>query len=539
MVIKNSTSAFFVFIFVSQIIISSSVLLAADEYDSDVTLQKSEDSDNKMHEAAGTESAEAPLTIGIQEAILMAMENNRSLIVERMNPDIMRTFEKEERSVFDPVLGAEVSPRRTVADRLSRAGSSTESQIVDTVSGSLSLGKFFSTGTTLELLGSSNYTDSSLYSDTFTSNRLGVTVTQALLQGMNVRANMAGVHQAGIDILISEYELRGFAEVLLEEVELNFWDYALAQKQIEIYTDSLNLAQQQLSEAQERIKIGKLAEIELAASQAEVALRRENLINARSDLAKERLNLLRLLNPSPSVNWSRGITLKYQTSLPEIELVDVEQHVQVAMKMRPELNQARLQIKQGDLEVVKTKNGLLPIMDAFINFGKSGYADTFDRSLRNLDEDSYDVTFGLTFEYPMANRSARARYTRAVLSREQMQKALDNLIQLVQVDVRSAYIEVTRAREQITATAATRKFQEAKLRAESEKFRVGTSTSLLVAQAQRDLVASQIAEIEAFANYLKALVSLFRLEGSLLQRRGISILGAEPVTLDEQKNHDS
>ena len=523
MVNRNPASAFFGSIFFVLIFLPFSVLPAAAESENDAVPDKQNN----------IKTTEEPLIIGIQEAILMTMENNRSLMVERMNPDINRTYEQNERAIFDPVLGAEISPRRSVADRLSRAGSSTESQIVDSVTGSLFVDKFFSTGTTLELLANTSYTDSSLYSDTFTSNRLGVTVTQALLQGIDVRANMASVHQAGIDILISEYELRGFTETLLEEVELKFWDYALAQKQIEIYTDSLKLAQQQMSEVQERINIGKLPEIELAAAQAEVALRRENLINARSDLAKERLDLLRLLNPSPNINWSRDVTLEYQTSLPEIELDNVEQHVQVALKMRPELNQARLQIRRGDLEVVKTKNGLLPRLDAFINFGKSGYADSFNRALSNLDKSSYDVSFGLTFEYPMANRSARSDYTRAVLSREQMQKALDNLIQLVQVDVRSAYIEVTRTREQIAATAATRKFQEEKLRAESEKFRVGTSTSLLVAQAQRDLVASQIAEIESFANYLKALVSLFRLEGSLLQRRGISTLGAEPVTLDD------
>jgi len=61
---------------------------------------------------------------------------------------------------------------------------------------------------------------------------------------------------------------------------------------------------------------------------------------------------------------------------------------------------------------------------------------------------------------------------------------------------------------------------------------VGKSTSLLVGQAQRDFVASQIAEIEALANYLKALVALYRLEGSLLQRRGISAPGAQPAGLD-------
>lgn len=490
---------------------------------------------DKPIDANNTTINEDPLKIGIQRAILLAMENNRSLIVEKMNPEISRTFESEELAVFDPLLNAEVSDRRSVADRMARATSSTESQIVDAVTGSISLGTLLPSGTALELQGSTSYTDSSLYSDTFTATRLGVSVTQALLQGMDIRANLARVHQARIDTLISEYELRGFTEILLEDVESKFWDYALAQRQIEIYTNSLNLAEQQMGEVQERINIGQLAETELAAAQAEVALRRENLINARSNLAKERLNLLRLLNPSETVNWDRDIILEYETSLPGIELDDVEQHVQVALKMRPDLNQARLQIKQGELEVIKTKNGLLPKMDFFIAFGRTGYADTFSRSANNIFGDSYDVSGGLVFAYPPINRGAQARHSRAVIGRQQLLEALKNLTQLVQVDVRSAYIEATRAREQIAATAATRDFQEEKLRTETEKFRVGKSTSLLVAQAQRDLLASQIAEIQAFANYLKALVALYRMEGSLLQRRGISAPGTKSISLDSEK----
>ena len=124
--------------------------------------------------------------------------------------------------------------------------------------------------------------------------------------------------------------------------------YALAQKQIEIYTDSLTLAEQQKSEIQERINIGNLAEIELAAAQAEVALRKESLINARSNLAKERLNLLRLLNPYRNIDWDANVILKYDTNLPDAALDNVEQHIQLALKMRPELNQAKLQIKRGD-----------------------------------------------------------------------------------------------------------------------------------------------------------------------------------------------
>ncbi len=488
----------------------------------------------KRTEANNAPAEQGPLRINIEQAILMAMANNQSLFVEKINPPISRTFEQEEISVFDPLLSADFSSNRILSERLSRAGSATETSTVDSMTGRASLAKLFPTGTVLELDAGTSYTDSSLYSDTFTANRLGFTVTQALLQGLDIRANLARVNQAQIDTLISQYELRGFTELLIEQVESKFWDYALAQKQIDIYTDSLNLAEKQMAETQERIKIGTLAETELAAAQAEVALGKENLINVRSDLAKERLNLLILLNPSRSIDWNTDIILEYDTSLPDATLDNVEQHVQVSLKMRPELNQAKLQIQRGDLEVVQTKNGLLPKLDVFITLGKTGYADTFSRASNRIDRDNYDAAWGLIFQDTALNRSARSRYNRAVLSKQQLRDALENLTQLVQVDVRTAYIEVTRTREQITATAATRAFQEEKLRAETEKFRVGKSTSLLVGQAQRDFVASQIAEIQAVANYLQALVTLYRLEGSLLYRRGILAPGETTVTLDKE-----
>jgi outer membrane protein TolC len=401
--------------------------------------------------------------------------------------------------------------------------------VVDSRSGSLSLAKLFSSGTTVELGGSTSYTDSSQYSDTFTTNRLGVSVTQALLQGRDLRVNTARIKQARVETQISAYELRGFTELLVQTVESTFWDYALAQRQIEIYTDSLDLAEQQLTEIEERITIGQLAETELAAGKAEVALRKENLINARSTLARERLNLLRLLNPFDTVDWDADIDLDYETVVPNVTLDDVEQHVQVALTMRSDLNQAKLQLRRDELEVVRTRNGLLPRLDVFIDFGRSGYGDSFPHANRDIDTGGYDVTAGLLMEAPLSNRANRAQHKRAVLNKAQQLLALDNLEQLIQVDVRSAYIEVNRTLEQISATTATRTSQEEVLRAETEKFRVGKSTSILVAQAQRDLVASRIAEIEAVVDYLKALVELYRLEGSLLQRRGLDTPGSEPI----------
>jgi outer membrane protein TolC len=95
---------------------------------------------------------------------------------------------------------------------------------------------------------------------------------------------------------------------------------------------------------------------------------------------------------------------------------------------------------------------------------------------------------------------------------------------LAELDVRLAANEVERSRQQISASRATRIAQEQTLTAEKERFDVGTSTALEVAQAQRDLLRSQITEIETIVNHRIATVKLYLAEGSLLERRGVDVI---------------
>lgn len=470
-----------------------------------------------------------PLQVTITQAVLLSLENNRSLIVQRSDPAIRQTAEDRERAVFDPAVGAEISAGREKAERLARSGSETEDFDTDTVGGIISLKQYFPTGTKMALEAGTQMEDSSLYDAGFYSTRLGMTITQALLRGYGTDVNLAELRQARLDTRMSEYELRGFTESIVAEVERTFWDYALARRQIEIVAESLHVARQQLDETRQLIDVGRLARAELAAVQAEVAAQEQALIEARANKESLRLQLLRRLNPAGPGIWHREVDLIYQPILPDIKLEDVELHVAVSRRMRPVLNEARLKIRRDELELVKTGNGLLPLMDLFITLGKSGYADSFGESIRNIEKDPYDALGGVRLSYPFFNRDAKALDRRAKLTFEQSRKALANLLQLVEVDVRTAYIEVNRTRQQIAASSATRMFNEEKLRTETEKLRVGKSTSFLVAQAQRDLLVSRIAEVQALTGYLKALIDLYRLDGTLLERRGIAAPGREPV----------
>lgn len=463
-------------------------------------------------------SGGAVLDLSLEDAVVLSLRNNQSLIVQRFDPAITRTAEEKQKAVFDPVLGWSVEGQRT------RSPSAEEDayESSDSLGGGLSLEKSFPAGTTVELDISSDINESPQPD----KSRVGITATRPLLRDSGSEVNLVSIRQARLDTDISIHELRGFAESLVAQVEEAYWDLALAEKEVDISGQSLELAENQVEETRERIRVGKLAGSELVAAEAEAALRLEALINARSKQKSARLKLMRLVNPPGKGLWDREVRLLDQPVIPEgshLDL-DIEELVNRALVIRPDINQARLQLEQGDLEIVRTKNGLLPRLDVFITLGKTGYSDSFGGSLGDtLDGEGFDVRIGLNGEFPWKNRSAKATHGRAILDRRRAAEALENLSQLVQLDIRSAFVEAVRLKEQVTATAATLKLQEEKLRAETEKFRVGKSTSFLVAQAQRDLVASRTSEAQSVASYLKALVELYRLEGALLDRRGIAI----------------
>ena len=466
------------------------------------------------------------IRVTIQDAILMALENNRSLAIERLNPRILETFENQEQAVFDPVLAAQVAVERQRGER-SRSSGGRDPFTSDTIDAEVTLEQFFPAGTAVQVGGSSGLLETSLNEDPLAQSRLELSVTQALLRGYGAAVNLANIRQSRLDTDASLYELRGFAEALLSQVEAAYWDYALAKRQIAIVVESLNLAEQQMKDTEEMIHVGRVAESELVATEAAIASRRQELIEARSALEVSRLRFLRLLNPQVPNPFKQEVELLSLPDFEQVALDDVDAHVAVAVRMRPDINQAKLNVDRDELEIVKTKNGLLPRMDFFITLGKSGYADSFGGSAGDISGDSYDALAGVRFEYPLKNRGAQARHRRSLLNRDQAQLALENLSQLVELDVRAAYIEVQRARQQIAASSETRKLDEEKLRIETEKFKVGRSTNFLVDQAQRDLLLSRLIEIRSMASYLKALTELFRLEGSLLERRGISAPGGQ------------
>ena len=476
-----------------------------------------------------------PLEVAVEDAVFLALQHNRSLATEQLQPAIQGTFEAVERAEFDPVIFGELSVGRdrVVQQFEEDLGREPEERRTETERIEGGLRQQLPTGTNLELSVQSSRTDR--LGDTATSpeqysSRAGVTLTQALLRGGRIDSNLASLRQAEIDTLASVYELRGFAEALVAEVEAAYWDYVLAGERVRIFSEALDVAEQQLDETRRRIQVGDRPETDETAAQAEVALRRQGLIDARNQRESSRLGLLRLMNP-PGASWDTSVEAQDQPEVLDLPLGEVGEHVLLGRRLRPDINEARLRIRRSELEIVRTRDGMLPRLDFFVTLGKTGYADSFGSSWRDLDGPGYDFQAGIQAEMPLFRRAEQARSDRAGFNRDQAVQAVANMRQMVDLDVRNAWLEVERTREQVEAVAVTRRLQEEVLRAEQARFEVGETTAIVVAQAQRDLLESRLEEIDAAASWRQAVTELHRQSGTLLLRRGIAMPGDEEVVL--------
>ncbi|MBN1293669.1 MAG: TolC family protein [Candidatus Latescibacteria bacterium] len=463
------------------------------------------------------------LQINIKDAIFQALEQNPTVTIQRQEPAKYQTFASEERADFDPEITASADQNKTKLQRFLGAQPNPIRMTWDRSNYDIGISETLPTGTIVSANMSMTGSISSLYTDQF-SGIVGVTVTQALLRGFGIGANLANLRKAKLDIEISEAELKAVAENLVADVEKAYWNLYLTAEEINIQKSSLELADKQLQESLERVAVGRLPELELAAVHAEVATRREALIDAQSRYEQARLNFLFLLNPSGIDIWSSRPVPVDKPFIPTDTLDAIAVHEELGMQFRADLIQAQLNLKKGELDIQQTKNGLLPRLDFFITYGKTTYAKTFKDAIPDLQSPFHEATAGFTFAMPVPNRGARARVERARRTQQQMEMAVINMERLVQLDVRSAYIEAVRSKELIVATRVTRELQERNMDAEQEKFRVGKSTNFLVLQAQRDFTASQLDEARSMVSYLNALIDLYLMEGTMLSRRGIENL---------------
>nr|MDA3962558.1 TolC family protein [Planctomycetota bacterium] len=342
------------------------------------------------------------LVIRVEDAVLLAVANNRDLRVRRFDPTIAATFEDIERGVYDPEVFARASLARDETQVLGADIETDETELT------LGLRQALPSGTALELRAEQTDTELTGAADVSES-RIGLTVTQALLRGFGPAVNMAQIRQAAIEADISRAELRAFAEAVVAETEIAYWRLVQAGERIAIVDESLRVAERQRDDTLARIAVGGAARSDAAATRSEVARRKQALIQARSERAGSGLRLLRLVTPFDRLDFDRKVTLTTDAAISPGELGTLGERIALSQTKRPELQEARMRFEQRRLEVVRTRNGLLPRLDFFVELASSGVGGSVGQAWQDLDGDRVELEVGLDFSYRLGDRSAAAR----------------------------------------------------------------------------------------------------------------------------------
>jgi outer membrane protein TolC len=211
----------------------------------------------------------------------------------------------------------------------------------------------------------------------------------------------------------------------------------------------------------------------------------------------------------------------YQAVVP-----DLDREVREALFTRPDYASAKLTIESRGIQLALAKNAKLPVVDLSATLSLNGLGDDTGSSVSQLATGDFpDWTAGVSVQIPIGNRLAKAQYYQARLANDQSIWTLKNLEYDIIVNVKQSVRQVRTNLKNIASTRLARELAEERLKAEEEKFNVGTALILDVLDAQTKLAQAESAERQGVVDYNKSLILLEKNKGTLLERNRIHLSG--------------
>jgi outer membrane protein len=487
--------------------------------------------------------------LSIDDATRQALEQNLGIRIQRFEPQIQDVSIWQARSFWAPQLSSSVFRNSANAPTTNV-----------TTGTSLALNNStFSTGTTLteQLPWGGSYqanwnnsrvttTDPSQLFNPRVSSSIALNYTQPLVRNRDIDQIRQQVKNSQKGRDLSDIQLQGVITGTMRAVKNAYWDLSYAIANLKAQQQSLALAQQSLKDNQRRVEIGTMAPIDIVQAQAEVASNEQGVIVAEANIKTAQDNLRSLiLDPGAPDFWAVSFD-PIDAPAFAAQAIDVDAAVRNALDNRSDLKSAKNSLEQSDINIRYYRNQVLPDVNAQVNYGAAGIGGTqFDRSINSLTgapsnsiigQRSYgaalsDVftnafpqwSFGVQIGYPLGAATSHANLARVKLQYDQAQTQLKNIEMQVATQVRFAARNVQTNQQRVRSAGASRELQERKLEAEEKKLAAGMSTSFFVFQAQRDLSAARVAEIQAVSDYNKSLVDFEAVQFVPLDGRGTAI----------------
>ncbi len=479
-------------------------------------------------------------SLTLKEAILLALENNIDLKIEETNKDLGDADYIINKAIFIPSLtiNAKKIKNSYPNTRLLDGADVRESNNKDI---DIDINQKTPWGGNLTLSG--NYSKSET-NDTFSTvnpyyrSNLSINFNQPLLKNFGNLATKKNIYISRNNLDISKLNFEAKVLNTINMVEDNYWDLVYAYQNLEAKKKSLERSKDFLSQNELKVKVGTSAPIDILGAKAEVASYKSQLISAKQQIQRAEESLKKTLNMSKT-----NITL-VPLDKPEMEKINLKEDELLlhALKNRPDIRSAKLQLKNHKIEVKYAKNQILPELNFKVNYytvgvgGKQfiyGDKDPFSPNKKIIDiiERSYwdafddalkrkykNYTIGLELKLPLSFAAEKARLAKARIN---LKKALLNYKSIennVYAELKEALKNVESSQKLVESNSIRLELEKEKLKAEEQKLSVGLSTNFELLTKQRDFVDAQTNFLQGIINYKKAVSKINKIVTSSLTK---------------------
>jgi outer membrane protein TolC len=492
-----------------------------------------------------------------QQAIELALRHNLEVNVERHTPILNLWMVREQEGIYDPLGTFDFN-----WDREKRPASSTlqgGTSITNVLTGyRFGYDQRFSTGTSwgVNFTGFRNRTTSFFSSfvpaiDT----SFEILLRQHLLDGFGGTRDDDQLRIRRTNLQISQQEFRRRTSEVIVQVQQHFWDLRFTLEDIEAREKALETAQAILDQNRSRFEVGSASRLEVVQGEAEMARTQEQLIRARYRYRRTQDRLIRLISDHEDPrSFPAQIIPRDAPDLTPDSPEPFEQLQAIAEELRPELQQAALEVENQETRLDLSRNELRPTLDLVAGYRQyglggpvvlrdfsGGFNDPeiigivpggLDDSLDKLfSSDFYGYVVGLELQLPIFNREDRARNAQAQIRYDRSVLNQRNLKQLILLEIRDALTQLEMNHASLRTGETGRLAAEERLEAEQARFDVGRGTTRQLIEAQRDLLLAELIVIRAQTDLMKSRALLDRALGRTFVTHNIDLREALDTNL--------
>jgi outer membrane protein len=490
--------------------------------------------------------------ISIDDAVRLALEQNLSLQVQRLDPQIQGLNIDLIKTAWTPVVSGTVSNASSTSPVSSFFAGATNALINDRLGATVQADQLLPWGANYNVTWNNSRAKSNSVYDSpnpALGSVLGASYTQPLLRNFKVDSTRQQLLISKKNREMTDVQLRQTVVTTVRQVKNAYWNLAYALENMKVQQQSLDIARESLRNNKSRVGIGTMAPIDIVEAEAEVARNEEAVIIAEAQItrAEDALRAL-IFDPKNPDFWSTTFDLTDPPAF-RAQDVDLDAAVKRALDNRTDLVNMRKSLEAADINIRYFKNQILPDLNVRAGYGLTGqggtnytFTDTFppvpisivDNGWGSvysqmLSNDFHNWSLAVTVGYPVGRSGAEAALARARVSYAQDQLQLRSLELTVATQVREVARTLNTNRKRVDATRASRDLAQRRLDAEQKKFQAGLSTNFLVIQAQRDLASARNAELQAILDYSRAVVDYETVQEAPVVGGGISLAVAARV----------